>query len=90
MTSERLRVATSLEQLPKLSNSLRQGQLCWSAVRELTRVATADTEQAWLEFAADGKALVLCWPNQSRPNQTQTKQVDGAARMQAECVSRCS
>jgi len=57
MTSERLRVATSLEQLPKLGNSLRQGQLCWSAVRELTRVATADTEQAWLEFAADGKTV---------------------------------
>src|SRR6185436_5756867 len=32
------------------------GELSWSAVRELTRVAVRDTEQEWLEFAR-GKTL---------------------------------
>ncbi len=56
MVGERLRVARSLESLPELSASLRGGQLCWSAVRELTRVATTDTERVWRQ-AADGKTV---------------------------------
>ncbi|MBN1605691.1 MAG: hypothetical protein JW940_03620 [Polyangiaceae bacterium] len=51
---ERLRVAEALEELPELGRALSSGQLCWSAVRELTRVATAETEAEWLE-AARGK-----------------------------------
>jgi hypothetical protein len=48
---ERLRVAEALEELPSLTRALETGSLGWSAVRELTRVAVADTEQRWLDFA---------------------------------------
>jgi 5-methylcytosine-specific restriction endonuclease McrA len=50
-TEERLRVAEALERSPRLAQALRNGTLSWSAVRELTRVATASNEEAWLEIA---------------------------------------
>jgi HNH endonuclease/RuvA, C-terminal domain len=53
-TQEKLRVAEALEQLPRLARSLETGALSWCAARELTRVAVAATEQAWLD-AAQGK-----------------------------------
>ena len=52
-TQEKLRVAEALEGLPALAGALAKGQLSWSAVRELTRVALPDTEHEWLEFARD-------------------------------------
>jgi len=55
-TSEKLRVAEALESLPALAQALEDGRLSWSAVRELTRVAVAETEHEWLELAA-GKSL---------------------------------
>jgi len=55
-THEKLRVAAALESLPALARVLEDGRLNWSAVRELTRVAVAETEQAWLEIA-EGKAV---------------------------------
>ena len=48
---EKLRVAEALERLPLLSSELREGRLRWSAARELTRVASAETEKAWHELA---------------------------------------
>jgi hypothetical protein len=56
LTHDKLRVAESLERLPELTRSLRAGSLSWSAVRELTRVATPETEQVWLE-AAHGRSM---------------------------------
>jgi len=53
---ERLRVARALGTLPQLTAALAQGELSFSAVRELTRVATPATEAAWRE-AATGKNL---------------------------------
>ncbi|NVB76926.1 MAG: HNH endonuclease, partial [Kofleriaceae bacterium] len=50
---ERLRVARALVQLPATSGALATGQLPFSAVRELTRVATEDTEREWLARARD-------------------------------------
>jgi hypothetical protein len=50
-TEERLRVTEALETLPELEQALRDGAVNWSAVRELTRVATAESEHAWLEAA---------------------------------------
>jgi 5-methylcytosine-specific restriction endonuclease McrA len=55
-TEERLRVAEALERSPRLASALRDGSLSWSAVRELTRVATARNEEAWIE-AAKGRTL---------------------------------
>jgi len=53
-TSERLRVAEALEDLPAIRTALEAGALSFSSAREVTRVATAATEGEWLE-AADGK-----------------------------------
>ena len=55
-TEEKLRVAEALESLPELCEKLRTGALTWSAVRELTRVATSGTEKAWVR-AAEGKTV---------------------------------
>ena len=54
-TAERLRVAEALEDLPVASAALEGGDVCWSAVREVSRVATPETEAAWLaSFARPG------------------------------------
>ena len=50
---ERLRVADALEALPKTQAAMTAGDIAYSAVRELTRVATVDTEEAWLAAAAN-------------------------------------
>ena len=51
MTYEKLRVAEALQTLPELAQALRDGQVSWSCLRELTRVATPETERTWLERA---------------------------------------
>ncbi len=53
---ERVRIATALESLPAIGKALESGDQCYSAVRELTRIATADTEDEWLA-ATDDKNL---------------------------------
>jgi len=52
--AERLRVARALAALPHVEAALAEGALPFSAVRELTRVATAATESEWLD-AVRGK-----------------------------------
>ncbi len=53
---ERLRVSRALGALPGMTQALASGALGFSAVRELTRVATPGTEGAWIA-AAQGKNL---------------------------------
>src|SRR5678815_4900446 len=53
---ERMRVARMLAKLPQTTAALARGELTYSAVRELTRVATAETEASWLA-ATEGKAV---------------------------------
>src|SRR5258706_8715452 len=55
-TEERLRVAESLETLPDLQKALRDGSVPWSTARELTRVATPQSEHAWLQ-SSRGRTL---------------------------------
>ncbi len=55
-TEERLRVGRALARLPELDGALASGQLSWSAVRELTRIATADSERRWVAWA-EGKRV---------------------------------
>jgi hypothetical protein len=50
---ERLRVAKAIEELPVIADKLEQGELSFSAARELTRVATTETEQDWLDASDD-------------------------------------
>ena len=56
VAQERLRVARALGTLPQLTAALARGEFPFSAIRELTRVATPVTEAAWRE-AATGKNL---------------------------------
>jgi len=46
---ERMRVARALVALPETTAALARGDLSYSAVRELTRVVTANTEEDWLD-----------------------------------------
>ena len=48
VASERVRVAEALEAMPALEAALAAGELSYSAVREITRIATRRTERAWL------------------------------------------
>src|SRR5690242_1763302 len=50
---DRVRVAFALEQLPELTEALASGELPFTAIRELTRVATPQTERAWRDAARD-------------------------------------
>ncbi len=47
-TRERLRVARALESLPEVRKVLASGERSWSAVREITRVATPENEAVWV------------------------------------------
>jgi hypothetical protein len=48
VASERVRVAEALEAMPALDEALAAGELSYSAIREITRIATRRTERAWL------------------------------------------
>src|SRR5688500_8570029 len=51
VAQERLRVAEALEDLPRIENALATGTAHYSVVRELTRVASPQTEERWLQRA---------------------------------------
>jgi len=53
---EKVRVAHALEGLPKIGAAMARGELSYSKVRELTRVATPATEQTLLMVALHGTA----------------------------------
>lgn len=53
---DRMRVARALGDLPELTEALAKGDLAYSAIRELVRVATPTTESSW-RHAARGKNL---------------------------------
>jgi hypothetical protein len=56
VAQERLRTARKLEELPELAAALEENELPFSAVRELSRIATPATEATW-RGAARGKSL---------------------------------
>jgi hypothetical protein len=49
---ERLRVARALASMPLIANELSRGTLTFTHVRELSRVATPDTEDVWIAAIA--------------------------------------
>ncbi len=68
---EHVRVAQALERLPQLSDAMRRGQVSYSKVRAVTRVATPETEQALLDVALAGTAahierVVRAWRQADR------------------------
>jgi RuvA, C-terminal domain/HNH endonuclease len=56
VASERVRVAEALDAMSALEHALETGELPYSAVREITRIATSKTERAWVD-ACRGKNL---------------------------------
>jgi hypothetical protein len=58
-TRERVRIGRALRQLPRIERAFIDGALSSSRIRELTRVATPETEQHWLQLATrlDMRAL---------------------------------
>lgn len=53
---ERVRVAEALRRLPLTRAALARGERPWAAVRELSRVAVAETEAKWLDDTAGQRA----------------------------------
>ncbi len=50
---EYVRVARSLTQLTELRGAFAEGQIGWSAVKAITRVATVDAQGRWIDFARE-------------------------------------
>jgi hypothetical protein len=84
---ERLRVAKAIVELPQLAAAMEQGDLSFSGVRELTRVATPETEEKWIESAKDMNLRELedsvsghkrgDLPEDSRPQQLHARSTRG-------------
>jgi hypothetical protein len=53
---EKVRVAHALADLPKIAGAMRRGQISYSKVRAVTRVATRENEQVLLDCALAGSA----------------------------------
>jgi hypothetical protein len=56
---ELLRVGQALQTLPRIRAAFGAGQLSFDSVRELSRVATAEDEDVWLEVAAAASGAQL-------------------------------
>lgn len=57
--NEKVRAALALEELPAISESMARGEISYSKVRALTRVATRENEAELLGFARGGSAANL-------------------------------
>ena len=73
---EKVRVARALENLPLLSEALSKGELGYSKVRALSRVATADNEAYLLDIGRHGTAahvekFARLYRQASRANETE-------------------
>jgi hypothetical protein len=53
---EKVRVARTLEGLPRISQELCRGRISYSKVREMTRVATPENEESLVDLARAGTA----------------------------------
>lgn len=82
---QKVRVALALESLPKISASMAQGELSFSKVRALVRVANAENEDDLLEFARTNTAahlekLVRGWKDLSREDEAARERRRHASR----------
>jgi len=68
---ERVRVARALGDLPKIDEAFSKGQLSYSKVRAMTRVATPDNEAKLVHYGEDRDCRParghLSWPADRRP-----------------------
>ena len=77
---ERVRTALALEELPLTSEAMRRGELSFTKVRALTRVARPDTETTLLDFARAGSAanlerMVRGWKTLDRKSEVTAEQI---------------
>jgi len=82
---EKVRVARALGELPRLSEAMRCGELSYSKVRALTRVATPENEAELLGFAKAGTAahvetLVRAWRRVDRLDEVEHENLRHAGR----------
>lgn len=82
---EQVRVARSLDELPKVAEAFRAGRLTYSKVRAITRVATAENEELLLKYATYATAAQLerivrgyrgCLGREEAERQAQRRRVD--------------
>jgi hypothetical protein len=59
LTYEFLRVAKALRELPDLDCMFRLGVLSWSDIKEIAKVATAETQGEWIAFAREKSVAQL-------------------------------
>ena len=82
---ERLRTALALEQLPQISEAMRNGEISFTKVRALTRVATPESEPTLLDFARAGSAanlerMVRGWKALDRKSEVTAEQIRHRSR----------
>jgi hypothetical protein len=82
---EKVRVARALGTLPRLAGALARGELSYSKVRALTRVATPETEERLLAIGQAGTAthvekVVRGWRQMSRQAEAQEAATRHASR----------
>ncbi len=58
-TSQFLRLTESLRELPKVRQAVARGKLSWTKAREVTKVATPESEAEWLKQARSVPRSVL-------------------------------
>jgi hypothetical protein len=77
---EKVRAARALEDLPLISEAMDRGEVSFSKVRALTRVAKPESEAELLEFARAGSTaslerLVRGWKTMSREGEQRTERI---------------
>ena len=82
---EHVRVARALGTLPRLSHALARGELSYAKVRELTRVATPETEERLLAVGRAGTAehverIVRGWRRMDRKAEAREAERQHAGR----------
>jgi hypothetical protein len=73
---EQVRVARALANLPRISEAMSRGEVSYSKVRAMTRVATPENEEKLLDFAKLGSAahlerLLRAWRRADRLEETE-------------------
>ena len=85
---EKVRVAHALETLPKISRAMSRGELSYSKVRALTRIANAEIEDYLLSIALHGTAEHVERLVQGFRRAKEAEELSREARQQAErCLS---
>jgi hypothetical protein len=92
-TFEMLRVSRIIDELPACRDAFAEGRLSWSALKMITRVATTETEEAWLSFAAEHSRSELAAEVQDAVKKNRDRPRDdrfGLPNLQEPWVAPCS